>query len=173
MQRVYCSLVCLSQRIDLRKFVAMYTVGCLTVIAYTMNNIHTVRTLDLISRMHHTMVTSILLFAPFQLHRSCFTTCHDLLWQCSIQRTNQNPSAVRPLSMIQPFVSVSISTALKLTIVSRATVITGDQQAPKSKQSWPDTRKHKMIPLFLDLHDAYLLCSCEQLDCFATCGEWR
>ena len=31
------------------------------VIAYTIYNIHTVRTLDLISRTHHTMFTSILL----------------------------------------------------------------------------------------------------------------
>ena len=38
--------------------------------------------LDLISRTHFTMFTSILLIAPFQLPRSCFTTCHDLLWQC-------------------------------------------------------------------------------------------
>ena len=28
-----------------------------------------------------------------------------------------------------------------------------------------------MLPLFLDLHDAYLLCSCEQLDFIAACGE--
>ena len=28
-----------------------------------------------------------------------------------------------------------------------------------------------MLPLFLDLHDAYLLCSCEQLDFIAAYGE--
>ena len=48
----------------------------------------------------------------------------------------------------------------------------GDQKAPKSAdQYWPDTKKHKMLPLFLDLHDAYILGSCEQLDFFAACGE--
>ena len=44
-----------------------------SVIAYTIYNIHTARTLDLISRTHHAMFTSILLFAPSQLPRSCFT----------------------------------------------------------------------------------------------------
>ena len=44
------------------------------VIAYTMYNIHTVRTLDILSRMHHTMFTSILFvrsisFASIMLHR--------------------------------------------------------------------------------------------------------
>ena len=42
-----------------------------------------------------------------------------------------------------------------------------DQQAPKSKQHSPDTRKRNMPLLFLNLHDAYLLCSCEQWDFFA------
>ena len=58
---------------------AILIVAAATVIAYTIYNIHTVRTLDLISRTHHTMFTSILLFASSQLSRSCFTPCHDLL----------------------------------------------------------------------------------------------
>ena len=45
-----------------------------SVIAYTIYNIHTVRTLDIISRMHHTMFTSILFvrsisFASIMLYR--------------------------------------------------------------------------------------------------------
>ena len=34
------------------------------------------------------------------------------------------------------------------------------------RQSWPDSGKRKMLPLFLDLHDAYVLCSCDKLDFF-------
>ena len=47
----------------------------------------------------------------------------------------------------------------------------GRKFCSKSIEFWPDTRKRKMLPLFLDLHDAYLLCSCEQLDFIAAYGE--
>ena len=60
------------------KFLKLFSFqnGVLRVVAYTIYIHCSVHTLDLISRTHHTMFTFILLFAPFLLPRSCFTTYH-------------------------------------------------------------------------------------------------